>query len=577
MNEIVKNAYERLLRAQEYFLRSTRQMLVFMKERYHEPNQPELLQAMEQIEALLLHSSPLSAEHGILHCSAEELLKYAEKIETVHIPIDTVDHPWVRIWVGRRKSLLSQCRMLAKYLIHNRKIEKRSILHLPIPNDIFPVLERAIKNCIEDYKVNGTRICINRKDYIKCEAEFGRIWGFNISLGRSVRRCGDFILVTGAENRDSYFKKRSTDKNIRMSSVSFSAIAPETITCGMQSLLYLVMYEDDYRSIVDRIINGYRENVLVSERGKIQIEEHTKVRVAITAQNSSIHFESEEDCGVWEGKYLTFQFLMQIPSDYAEKTVSLKLSVYFNGFLATTLNLVVRCNTVAPQVLRPIRHDITSAFVSYASKDIDEVSLLVQGMEKVRPDLDIFTAVDSLRSGENWEEKIQNEINQRDILYLCWSSNAKQSIWVDYEWRYMYRNRGYEYIDPIPLESPEFCPPPLELEKKHFNDRWIKYRKHYFNEFIRIKDCETGEITVLHKRSIVVGRTADADYQIKSPAVSSNHLRITVHSENNFKVSDMNSAYGTYVKRTNYAVGSDEIIIERGTEIVVGDRTIQIL
>ena len=68
---------------------------------------------------------------------------------------------------------------------------------------------------------------------------------------------------------------------------------------------------------------------------------------------------------------------------------------------------------------------------------------------------------------------MQVEIDERDVLYLCWSNNAMQSEWVDKEWRYAYATKGVECIEPIPLDPPEKCPPPIELQKKHFNDRLL--------------------------------------------------------------------------------------------------------
>ena len=91
-------------------------------------------------------------------------------------------------------------------------------------------------------------------------------------------------------------------------------------------------------------------------------------------------------------------------------------------------------------------------------------------MHKARPDLSIFLDVESLRSGENWASTIDNRIDASDVFYLCWSRSAKQSEWVDHEWRYAYRSKGEAFIEPIPPEPPSLCLPPEELKGKHFND-----------------------------------------------------------------------------------------------------------
>lgn len=89
--------------------------------------------------------------------------------------------------------------------------------------------------------------------------------------------------------------------------------------------------------------------------------------------------------------------------------------------------------------------------MSYASEDRSRVATLIQGMRKVRPDLDIFFDVESLRSGDDWEEALPVEIDKRDILFLFWSQNAKDSKWVDFEWNYAYDQKGVDGIEPVPL------------------------------------------------------------------------------------------------------------------------------
>ena len=48
--------------------------------------------------------------------------------------------------------------------------------------------------------------------------------------------------------------------------------------------------------------------------------------------------------------------------------------------------------------------------------------------------------------------------------------NAKNSEWVNKEWRYVYNTKGEEYIEPIPLESNCGSFLPKELQHKHCND-----------------------------------------------------------------------------------------------------------
>jgi hypothetical protein len=86
--------------------------------------------------------------------------------------------------------------------------------------------------------------------------------------------------------------------------------------------------------------------------------------------------------------------------------------------------------------------------------------------------LDVFYAPQSLRSGEKWRSRLAEEIERRDVFYLFWSRAAKESVWVEWEWRHALKVRGADYIDPVPLASPRQVPPPEELADLHFND-WM--------------------------------------------------------------------------------------------------------
>ena len=83
--------------------------------------------------------------------------------------------------------------------------------------------------------------------------------------------------------------------------------------------------------------------------------------------------------------------------------------------------------------------------------------------------------VHSLRSGQNWEKELWIRIPSSDIFFLFWSVNAKQSPWVEKEWRCALNARGLDFIDPVPLQSPEVAPPPTELASLHFNDWQLAY------------------------------------------------------------------------------------------------------
>jgi hypothetical protein len=80
----------------------------------------------------------------------------------------------------------------------------------------------------------------------------------------------------------------------------------------------------------------------------------------------------------------------------------------------------------------------------------------------------------SLDLGQRWARQLYHHIDVSDVLFLFWSTPAKQSKWVTKEWRYGLRKKGLDFIKPVIIEGPPPVPPPKALAKLHFND-WLLY------------------------------------------------------------------------------------------------------
>jgi hypothetical protein len=117
-----------------------------------------------------------------------------------------------------------------------------------------------------------------------------------------------------------------------------------------------------------------------------------------------------------------------------------------------------------------------TGFISYASKDRLRVLATVRGIQKFA---DVFMDVRNLNSGDPYPTRLLREIDASDKLFLFWSEHAKQSEWVEKEWRYGFENRGIDFIDPVPLVDPRKVPPPPELgAEKHFTDWTLAYEEY---------------------------------------------------------------------------------------------------
>jgi hypothetical protein len=149
-----------------------------------------------------------------------------------------------------------------------------------------------------------------------------------------------------------------------------------------------------------------------------------------------------------------------------------------NGLLITSIDFEMPVGRDLDDAHGPVRQTATvprTAFASYASANRIEVLRCVQGIAYGAPDLQIEIDVDSIRAGDDWEEKLYAYISTSDIFYLFWSHAAATSEWVTREWRYGLGLKGIGFIQPCPLESPQLTPPPPELNSLHFNDRYLMY------------------------------------------------------------------------------------------------------
>lgn len=271
------------------------------------------------------------------------------------------------------------------------------------------------------------------------------------------------------------FSKAKTKRKKNVDSIKdvrFSALAPKDFLKGEYTIVEIAMYEDEYKNLA--IQSKTKDEISEISTGYFQIADRTQVSICLTSPDVEIAENTETL--TWCGKYLNFQFAVYLPEDSPKKQLLFNATVYFNNVIATKIKFVAKCSSLREQKMKVIRDDVLSAFISYASQDRNRVALIIQGMRKSRPDMEIFFDVDALRSGENWEKTLMKEIETRDVLFLCWSQFAKESKWVDTEWRYALSNKGIDSIEPIPLEPPTVCPPPKELESKHFNDRELYYR-----------------------------------------------------------------------------------------------------
>jgi hypothetical protein len=255
----------------------------------------------------------------------------------------------------------------------------------------------------------------------------------------------------------------------------FSVTAPLRAQAASWFIVELWCHEDSPDAFVRQQSRQFGWQPIRSV-GPVDVERGTTMEVELQLPG----FDVQEDRGVlrWQGNVGVIGFAAKssagtLPGTHlGSARVSISgvpvARVYFQIDLGVGERQSADCTATVKT--------IESAFASYSSEDRNEVLGRIQGMQKILPKLDVFMDVVSLRSGDLWRQRLVAEIACRDAFFLFWSRSASASRWVDFEWRTALKERGPEFIDPVPLESPEIAPPPEELSDRHFGDWSLRMR-----------------------------------------------------------------------------------------------------
>ena len=264
-------------------------------------------------------------------------------------------------------------------------------------------------------------------------------------------------------------------KPVLTDAVFFSSIAPARVAPGESFVLDLWAHREELKlSVVEAARQARTRDVRVATKGPVEIDRSTTILVRLSIPD--LRILALEDAIQWTGTTGNASFPITVPPDVSAGVHLGSCSIFVGPLLVSRLHFELCIvddarNATAGLVDATVGETrLRSAFASYAAEDREHVLSRLQGILKVLPDLDVFLDVLSLRSGDDWQSRIREEIKVRDVFYLFWSLAASRSEWVDFEWRTALAERGRDYIDPVPLEQARFAPPPTELAGLHFGD-----------------------------------------------------------------------------------------------------------
>ena len=272
--------------------------------------------------------------------------------------------------------------------------------------------------------------------------------------------------------------KKSDNNNHQ--SVTFAAFSPRSVAPGDQFVLdiwaFVPEQEEQIQIKAAEVGNVSRSGTKSGLR--LSLDAHITIRLT----SPMLVITDPEDGFFWSGDQpVNTSFPISVPESLTGIQTG-TAHIYCEGFKVGKLVFSVDVKPQAADSSQIIENttrefrSTKSAFASYSRRDQATVFSMLQVITKFNPDIDVFLDLVSLRSGENWEKRLTNEIVNRDIFYLFWSKNAAESEWVEKEWRLALKRRGLDYIDPIPLDQPSDIPPPVELAELHFDDFFARFR-----------------------------------------------------------------------------------------------------
>lgn len=264
--------------------------------------------------------------------------------------------------------------------------------------------------------------------------------------------------------------------------VNFAAFVPRDIRPGSYFLLDIWAYLLSDYNFVCSIARELSQDINAGRKIGIPITRGTFLTILIDIPALKVY--DPIDTLTWEGHPANTTYIVEVSASMGNGSYPGKAVISSDGIPIAKLSFLISVSSIENAEFIDCtveRKYIKTAFASYASQNREEVLARIHGMKKVAPELDVILDVFSLRSGQNWQAKLEEHVPTKDIFYLFWSQYAACSEWVEKEWRLAISRRGLGYIDPVPLEEPDRAPPPQELNALHFSDAYLAYIRHERN------------------------------------------------------------------------------------------------
>ncbi len=332
--------------------------------------------------------------------------------------------------------------------------------------------------CLESVK--ELKFNVSAEEEIKCLAEAAGTVLNLYNTGQGQHRNTDSVLRElkdlASEHRASPLHRPWTD-SAHIIPVRLGASVPKAVAPGSSFTARFVAYHPDLEAELTKQLYQWEPEAthrLDSARANWELGTRVKVRV----YGEDLIVDPEEDEFRWGGEKHILDFRAKVAEE-ATGPRDLKFDVYVEDLRLSRIWIPVELsNEPADELHSRTVSSPRTAFASYASEDRPRVLDRVATLE-IHCGLRVFLDCVSMRPNARWRELLPDMVLESDQLLLFWSKAARDSRWVDKEWRIAFSHKGIDGIEIHPLDTYEEARLPRELaDLAHGADPMMVIRAH---------------------------------------------------------------------------------------------------
>ena len=270
------------------------------------------------------------------------------------------------------------------------------------------------------------------------------------------------LLTDDEENECEFLYAQPAGAPIQRSTktVQFTSYFPTEIKPGIWYTLLTYIHFSNLRDAVREDVENRLSLKIRDYKGRYEEATNTVARgaeIVVIPELSGCRFNPPRASVLWLEDWQRVEFRMQAIEGFSGLELNTakngRISFYVGPILIAEINIwAYLTDEKASTYSENLKTNCTSnpynaVFVSYSHND----KIIIQILEKAYAALGMkyLRDVNILRSGEKWNRSLLKKIEEANIFQLCWSKSAKESAFVEQEWRYALNLQRQSFIRPV--------------------------------------------------------------------------------------------------------------------------------